>query len=826
MSRQAGRISSMLAAADARCGGLRTEVPVAILISALLVPVTFWTAEPAWLFAGGAMLLSLLLPGSGLIALALVLFVLPPLRAGGIVADIRADEILAIATIAGFVVRAPRHNGISDLRVVRVGIALLVVSMMWIGFRFALGTYAADVSSLFPSVKYASRFLLLTTTAWLAWQMPERRGALRTALLVGGVLAAALSIMQYYSPSVERFILEHYPSARGGQARLYFYGRTFGPFEGNPNHLGAAMLLLSIMSFMSVMRDGRRWVRAAGFAAGVLFLVAMIHSGSRGAFIVLLVLTVGYAVRRHREAFLGSAVAVIYMLLTPNALRARLPFLLLSDGGSLILGTSATGKVAMLDPGYTSSVSGIIVPVDSTYLDMLYNYGPIALLLFLAIVWLVTRWVWRGSLRRDGMATAALWVIGMMVLISANGPFFSVPRVAEAAWLIVGLGLASTASGDPSPGVRRRVAICSSVHMQWDARVTYREAVAMCSEFDVSMYLHAHREEPADSDMPVGIVMHTLPRPRNRLLRMLGAGRLVQRALADGAQVVVVHDPELLPWLAVLTVGRDVVSVYDVHEDYASMVRAKPWLPSWSRRPVSWLVEHIERALVRSVDVVLVADAYLESRFIAYGCHPVLVRNHPPVELFESPMPAGSRQPTIVYVGGLTRERGTSIMASLMRRVRAAVPDARMLVIGRVPHGDAETLLSDVEGLELRGEVAYDRIGPMIGNARVGLALLQDTEKHRRNVPSKLFDYMAAGTPFVASCFPNIEAATGGKGGLFVDPSDLEAAADAVVRLLTDDDLATDLGYAGREAIEEGGGFACEAERLIERIRLAINRTV
>ena len=80
----------------------------------------------------------------------------------------------------------------------------------------------------------------------------------------------------------------------------------------------------------------------------------------------------------------------------------------------------------------------------------------------------------------------------------------------------------------------------------------------------------------------------------------------------------------------------------------------------------------------------------------------------------------------------------------------------------------------------------------------------------------KLFEYMAAGLPVVASDFPLWRAIVEEAGcGLTVDPLRPDAIAEAVDRLLTDHSLAAEMGRRGRAAVEARYHWGTQADKLL-----------
>ena len=293
---------------------------------------------------------------------------------------------------------------------------------------------------------------------------------------------------------------------------------------------------------------------------------------------------------------------------------------------------------------------------------------------------------------------------------------------------------------------------------------------------------------------------------------------VLHAALAEDADLYHFHDPELIPvglWLK----ARGKRVLYDVHEHVPQQIRAKTWISPWLRRPMSAGMVAIEGGSTRLFDGVVAATPTIASRFPADKT--VTVQNFPIVGEFRqrAGVPYRQRAATVAYVGGLTAQRG----AWEMVRAMGCLPEglgARLQLAGAFQpeqlQGELEAApawpLVDCAGWLSRGEVA-----DFLGRARIGMVTLHPLPNYQDAYPIKLFEYMAAGIPVVASDFPLWRRIVEDAGcGLLADPLDPNAIAAAIQWLLEHEDEAEAMGRRGQRAVIEQYNWDVEAKKLLD----------
>lgn len=124
-----------------------------------------------------------------------------------------------------------------------------------------------------------------------------------------------------------------------------------------------------------------------------------------------------------------------------------------------------------------------------------------------------------------------------------------------------------------------------------------------------------------------------------------------------------------------------------------------------------------------------------------------------------------------------------------------------------------------LRNLHFLPSIPKDQIASTLAQADVGLAILLAVDAYKTTYPNKVFDYMAAGLPVVLAIDGVIRQVVEDAGaGLFTQPGDPEALAEAVKRLAADPVLVDQLGQAGKQCVE--GDF--DRERLAAKMALVM----
>jgi glycosyltransferase involved in cell wall biosynthesis len=362
-----------------------------------------------------------------------------------------------------------------------------------------------------------------------------------------------------------------------------------------------------------------------------------------------------------------------------------------------------------------------------------------------------------------------------------------------------------------------RVAHLTSDHAALDSRIFYKECRSL-ARAGYQVFLLGPHAKDAEID---GVRIKAIRPPRTRWSRLsITLGQLWREAVRVDAEVYHLHDPELLPlglWLR----RRGKAVIYDVHDDFPALASIAHYLPFPGplRRVPPYFLYRLEKFASPRMSAIVAADETLGVRFAALNENCVIVHNLPQPEELAPPVPLGweLRSNAVAYVGTFALWRGLREMVLAMDHLPKSL-DCTLFLVGPLSPQLREEIarLPGRERVQITGTL--DRIGvrEILSTVRAGLVILHPSPRVIRTWPIKIFEYMAAGIPVIASDFPLWRQLLGHPpSGLFVDPLDPKSIARAIEYVLTDSRAAEQMGQRGRRAVEEVYNWSTEERALL-----------
>ncbi len=345
----------------------------------------------------------------------------------------------------------------------------------------------------------------------------------------------------------------------------------------------------------------------------------------------------------------------------------------------------------------------------------------------------------------------------------------------------------------------KQICQMTSVHPLHSTRVFHKECKTLVNAgYEVALIVQHNKDELQD-----GVRIKGISKPRNRRDRLIHTTReLYKRALECDSAVYHFHDPELiLVGLKLKAKGKTVI--YDVHEDVPRQILAKRWLPSPLLRILSWVTERVENYAAKRFDYILTATPSIRDRFIKVNRKTIDINNYPLLSELHVPDTKWKfKEKLVCYVGGIGKTRGIDELVDAI-----GMTEYSMLLAGNFASSAERNHVINKPGWTKVVELGFlnrAEVKEVLSRSMAGLVVLHPVPNHIESLPIKIFEYMSAGIPVIASNFPLWEEIVeGSECGICVDPLNVNAIADAIDWIVTNPCQAEEMGKNGRRLVEE-----------------------
>lgn len=359
-----------------------------------------------------------------------------------------------------------------------------------------------------------------------------------------------------------------------------------------------------------------------------------------------------------------------------------------------------------------------------------------------------------------------------------------------------------------------RIVHLTSVHPRGDIRVFLKICCSIaCNNYDITLVV----ADGQGSVLQNGVsIIDVGVNESNRIKRMTKTVNAVyKKALELDASIYHFHDPELIP-VGLLLKRKGKKVIFDSHEDFTSDILHKQYIPILVRRIISYSYSILERFAAKRFDAIVAATPKIASVFEAYSAKKVVNINNYPLltELFEL-SPWENKSVDAVFVGAISSVRG---VLELVRALDYA-PHHKITIAGIFANAAIEKSIRSLDSwpqVDFLGQISRNQVFELLAKTRVGVVTYLPAPNHTDSQPNKLFEYMSAGIPVVASHFPLWkEIIESNDCGICVDPENSKEVSEAIQYLIDNPERAIQMGANGRAAVENKYNWTTEEAKLI-----------
>lgn len=295
-------------------------------------------------------------------------------------------------------------------------------------------------------------------------------------------------------------------------------------------------------------------------------------------------------------------------------------------------------------------------------------------------------------------------------------------------------------------------------------------------------------------------------------LIMLGHS-LIDNLLAAGLEKILRFDPpDLLHVHNAIMLPAVVIASKKFGIPIVLTLRDNPQIPAeyakdlplgvswWMCRRYNTILEYC-----KEVDSMIAVSNFIRREFVKAGIPKnkiTTIYNLPPSwQFIETPK---SSRVTLLSLGRIRKVKGFEVLVKAVFSAIKRVRNIRVIIAGRGPYFKGlRKLVKHLnldEYIKIIPAVPYEKVRELYFNSDIVLLLSNFHEAFSRLI----LEAMAAGKPIIATNTGGThEAVEHGVNGLLVPPSDPEKTAEAIIKLVEEEELRKRMGIAGRKILEE-----------------------
>jgi len=361
-----------------------------------------------------------------------------------------------------------------------------------------------------------------------------------------------------------------------------------------------------------------------------------------------------------------------------------------------------------------------------------------------------------------------------------------------------------------------KVAHLTSVHPRFDTRIFIKMCCSLArSGYEVSLVVADGKGDEVKNDVNIYDVGAT---EGGRLSRMTKTvDRVHTKAKALDVDVYHIHDPELMPVGRKLKVlGKKVI--FDAHEDLPKQLMGRDYLHPLLRRALSLVFTYVERFFCPSFDAIVTATPVIRDKFLKINKRSLDINNYPILgELGDLQREVDwlEKYSEVCYVGVIADIRGGREIVKSLEQLEGV----RLNFAGPFFGVEFEAEIKGYKGWQQvtdHGFLNREQVREIMQRSIAGLVTFHNLPNHVDAQPNKMFEYMSAGLPVIASNFPLWrEIVEGNQCGICVNPQDVSAIAAAIKTLVDEPDKAKQMGEKGKNAVFTKYNWQKEEEKLM-----------
>ncbi|MDX9744155.1 MAG: glycosyltransferase family 4 protein [Arcobacteraceae bacterium] len=357
--------------------------------------------------------------------------------------------------------------------------------------------------------------------------------------------------------------------------------------------------------------------------------------------------------------------------------------------------------------------------------------------------------------------------------------------------------------------MKKKIVHLTSVHARHDIRILLKECSSLVKAgYDVSLVV----ADGLGNEEKNGVKIHDVGKQNGRINRILNTTKNVFKKCVElNADLYHFHDPELIPIGVKLKKLKKKV-IFDSHEDFASDILTKDYIPRVLRFFISSAFKIYDSISCKKFDVIVTATKAISEIYKNRGCKTVIINNYPILDELNTSVNL-EKEKICCFTGAQNQIRGIKELVTASEQI-----DGKLYLAGPKTEAFEKDLklLNGWKNVIDLGNLSRHEVANLLAKSSVGLVTYLPAPNHVDSQPNKLFEYMSVGIPVIASNFPLWrEIVVDNNCGLCIDPTNPQEITDAINYFFYNNSKSLEMGINGKKAVQNIYNWNPEEVKLI-----------
>lgn len=365
-----------------------------------------------------------------------------------------------------------------------------------------------------------------------------------------------------------------------------------------------------------------------------------------------------------------------------------------------------------------------------------------------------------------------------------------------------------------------KVCHMTTVHDRYDSRILKKECVSLANAgYDVTLLVADNLPDENYKNVKISSIDFS---PKNRLDRILNSKKqMLKKAFLIDADVYHFHDPELIP-VGLSLKKKNKKVIYDSHEDYPNDIKEKKlWIPKFIRPIIALLYKKYEMKSVGTFTAIVSVTPNIVSRFKLVNNNSFMITNYP-IFIKNIDKVYDYKKASICFCGAVSLPWAHDSFINAIENIEGV----QYVLAGPLNDYYINNILdgNTKDNINYLGVISQDEVYKIYSSSLAGMAIIHygptDNDRKGSLGVTKLFEYMMFKLPVICTNFEIWEdIVNDSKCGITVSPNNINEITEAVRYLVSNREVAQEMGENGRKAVYEKYNWKTQEKILLDMYR-------